>query len=149
MLARTQNTEIDRISWITFSCNSVYGPPLSINPILFAGIWKQYSINAIPQLNRMIAMSGQFVEIPIWLSFRWPYHAIVIKTFANSSKKTGKKYCIIVSIKIPSYDKFITGNWLTNHRTRRIRRVLLSSFCLCLILPRHHRILVGNPHTVC
>ena len=37
-------------SCITLSCKSENGPPFSENPILFAGTWKQYSNNAIPQL---------------------------------------------------------------------------------------------------
>lgn len=45
-------------SCITLSCNNVKEPPFPLNPIRLAGTWKKYSNRAIPQLMRMIEISG-------------------------------------------------------------------------------------------
>jgi hypothetical protein len=46
----------------------------------FAGTWKQYSKNAIPQLARIT-----FQRLSLRY-FKWPYHATVMKTFEIVSK---------------------------------------------------------------
>ncbi len=53
---------------------------------LFAGIIKQYSKKAIPQLIKIIKNKG----IELSLNFRLPYHANVIKTFETTSNKNGQ-----------------------------------------------------------
>ncbi len=54
---------------------------------LFAGIIKQYSKNAIPQLSRMIR--GRGVE-PFLKYLRLPYQAKVIKIFETTKSKNGQ-----------------------------------------------------------
>jgi len=49
-----------------------------------AGIIKQYSKNAIPQLAKIVMAIGSD------LNFKCPYHANVIKMFDNVSKNIGK-----------------------------------------------------------
>jgi len=41
----------------------------------FAGTWKQYSKNAMPQLVITASQSGEFLYL------RWPYQAKVMKIF--------------------------------------------------------------------
>ena len=62
-VARIVKTVRDITSWIIFSCMRLNGPPFSVNPILFAGTWAQYSKNATPHEKRMMAISGQFEDI--------------------------------------------------------------------------------------
>ena len=76
-----EKTVMEMTSWITFSWTNEKGPPVICEPIRLAGIMKQYSTKAIPQLNRMIRYRGQSVEIFISWSFKLPYHANVMKTF--------------------------------------------------------------------
>ena len=72
-------------SCITLSCNNVNGPPLSLNPILLAGTWKIYSKNAIPQLIRIIAISGKVSNHLNSFIFKCPYQASVINTLEITS----------------------------------------------------------------
>ena len=75
----TVNKVRDITSWMTFSCMSENGPPLPLNPILFAGTWAQYSKNATAHENRMTSTSGQLEDIFISWSLRCPYQAKVMK----------------------------------------------------------------------
>ena len=110
-----EKTVMETTSWITFSWTNEKGPPVICEPIRLAGIMKQYSIKAIPQLNRMIRYRGQSVEIFISWSFKLPYHANVINTFeiirsrmvnqififSNVKNRCkGKKYMIQISFEI-------------------------------------------------
>ena len=72
-------TVSDITSWMTLSCMMLNGPPLSMKPILLAGTCAMYSKSAIPHEKRITIISGQLFEIFISLSFRWPYHANVMK----------------------------------------------------------------------
>lgn len=49
----------------------------------FAGTWKQYSKNAIPQLTKITAHSADD------LNFKCPYHAKVMKILEISNKNIG------------------------------------------------------------
>ena len=82
----TVKTVREMTSCITFSCMRENGPPLPLNPILFAGTWAQYSKNATPHENSMTKMRGQLEEIFISWSFRCPYHANVMNTFDVMSR---------------------------------------------------------------
>ena len=110
-----EKTVMEMTSWITFSWTNEKGPPVICEPIRLAGIMKQYSIKAIPQLNRMIRYRGQSVEIFISWSFKLPYHANVINTFEIIKSRMvnqififpnvknrckGKKYMIQISFEI-------------------------------------------------
>ncbi len=57
---------------------------------LLAGIIKQYSKNAIPQLIRIII--GMDAEL--FLNLRLPYHANVIKIFETIKSKKGQNLII-------------------------------------------------------
>ena len=81
------NTISDITSWMTFSWTSVKGPPLSINPILFAGTWQQYSKNAMAQLNAITPIKGQLLLTPDCCNFKCPYHANVTKTLLHINNK--------------------------------------------------------------
>src|ERR1700732_3152391 len=53
----------------------------SYEPMRFAGTWKQYSKNAMPQLARMTFHSASLRYL------RWPYQAKVMKIFDMVSSK--------------------------------------------------------------
>src|ERR1700730_17466152 len=57
----------------------------SYEPMRFAGTWKQYSKNAIPQLARMTFHSGSLRYL------RWPYQAKVIKIFDTIRSRMVRK----------------------------------------------------------
>ena len=76
--AKSVNTTNEITSWITFSCHSVKGPPSSALPMRLAGTWKQYSNNAMPQLNSTMATTPKRCNCD--LNAMWPYHANVINT---------------------------------------------------------------------
>ena len=59
----TVNTVREITSWMTFSCMRLNGPPLSMNPILFAGTCAQYSRKATAHEKRITRISGQLDEI--------------------------------------------------------------------------------------
>lgn len=73
---------------MTFNCTRVKGPPFILNPIRLAGTRKQYSKKAIPHERSIIPISGHPVVIFISSSFRWPYHAKVIKMFDVRRNRT-------------------------------------------------------------
>src|SRR4030095_5987621 len=52
-------------------------------PIRLAGTWKQYSMNAMPQLARTAMTSGRVPRF-----FRCAYQAKVMKTFAATRRRT-------------------------------------------------------------
>lgn len=58
-------------------------------PIRFAGTWRQYSKNAIPQLTMIANSKFELVN------FRCPYQANVIKTLAISNKNIANNVCDI------------------------------------------------------
>ena len=91
-------TQIDITSCNTFNCIRENGPPMICEPIRLAGIMKKYSNKAMPQLKRMIRISGQSVEIFISCNFRLPYHAKVIKTFDTTSKRMVNKPLVPISL---------------------------------------------------
>jgi putative transcriptional regulator len=82
----TINTTSVITSCIIFNCMRVNGPPKALNPILFAGTWKQYSKNAITQLITINASKPHLGNSFSVLNLRWPYHAIVMKLFETISK---------------------------------------------------------------
>lgn len=94
-------TQMEITSCNTFNCIKEKGPPMIWDPIRLAGIMKKYSNKAIPQLKRMIRISGQSVEIFISCNFRLPYHAKVIKTFDTTNKRMVNKPLVPIS----SYSK--------------------------------------------
>lgn len=77
--ANAVKTDKEITSCNIFNSKSENGPPFSRNPILFAGTWKQYSKNAMPQLMRMTIINGSALNFPKPCIFRWPYHARVMK----------------------------------------------------------------------
>src|SRR5882762_2649062 len=68
----------------TLSCATLH----SVEPMRFAGTWKTYSNNAMPQLARITIQSG------LSLNFKWPYHARFMNTFEIVSR-------MIVLIDVP------------------------------------------------
>lgn len=74
-------------SWMTFNWTSVNGPPFPWKPSRLPGIWSEYSKNAIAHDNRITPISGQLLIIFISWSFRWPYHAKVIKILEQISNR--------------------------------------------------------------
>src|SRR4051812_14017898 len=58
------------------SCARLY----AVKPMRFAGTWSRYSNRATPQ-ETSAAMNQGFAES----SFRWAYHAKVMKTFERAS----------------------------------------------------------------
>src|SRR5271169_6077615 len=54
-------------------------------PQRLAGTCNKYSKNAMPQLATMTISNGLF------LNFKWPYHANVMKTFEQVSRTTGSQ----------------------------------------------------------
>ena len=87
MLARITNTVRLIHSCITFNCISEKGPPLSIQPIRFAGTWQQYSKKAIPHEKAMMPMSGHDFVTPLCCKERCPYQASVIKILLRIRSK--------------------------------------------------------------
>lgn len=79
---------------MTFSCTSEKGPPLILEPILLAGTCAQYSKKATPHEKRITRISGQPSEIFISCSFKWPYHAKVIKMLDTTNSRTVQTPCI-------------------------------------------------------
>jgi len=71
-------------SCMTFSCQRLKGPPFSLNPILLAGTWKAYSKRAIDQLINIILTNPRLLAHFIWLNFKCPYQANVIKVFEST-----------------------------------------------------------------
>ena len=80
-------TVSETTSCITLSCRRVKGPPLPTKPILLAGTWQAYSNKAMLQENTITPIKGHEVEIFISWSFKWPYHANVMKTFDTINKR--------------------------------------------------------------
>lgn len=76
-------------SWIILSC----AVSKFLDAILLAGIIRQYSKKAIPQLNSIIKKSG----VELFLYLRLPYQAKVIKTF-EATKRTKGQYLLIIDI---------------------------------------------------
>jgi hypothetical protein len=68
-----------------------------LKPIRFAGTWKEYSNNAIPQLIKIIATRLKFLNQFIWPNFRCPYQAKVIKVLDTMRSKT---------VRIPLFIKY-------------------------------------------
>lgn len=73
---------------MTLSCTNENGPPLIDEPILLAGIIKEYSKNANPQLHNIISINGQSDIIFISDNLRLPYHANVMKMLEIINNKT-------------------------------------------------------------
>lgn len=76
-------------SWTILSC----AVSKFFDAILLAGIIRQYSKNAIPQLIKIIKKRG--VELLLYL--RLPYQANVIKTF-EATKRTKGQYLLTIDI---------------------------------------------------
>ena len=96
----TVKTVSEITSWMTLSCMMLNGPPLSMKPILLAGTWAMYSKRAIPHENRMTMMRGQLFEIFISLSFRWPYHAKVMKRLDTIKSNIVQTAFPIINIRV-------------------------------------------------
>ena len=71
------------------------GPPLPVNPILFAGTWNIYSKKATPQLINITANKPKLLNQSISLNFKCPYHANVIKVFERIKNKIVTKPLLI------------------------------------------------------
>ncbi len=63
------------------------GPPFPIKPNLLAGTWKQYSKNAKPQENKMIANKPHFAVAGNCFNFKCPYQANVMNTLETTNNK--------------------------------------------------------------
>src|ERR1700747_2756195 len=77
MTEKTENTDSVITSWMVLSCAVVN----SYEPMRFAGTWKQYSKNAMPQLARMTFHNASLRYL------RWPYQAKVMKMFETVKNK--------------------------------------------------------------
>src|SRR5690242_5514176 len=81
------------ISWMILSCVAEY----TELPHRFAGTCSTYSKNAMPQLARMTRNNGLF------LNFKCPYHANVMKTFEQDNSAMGnQRVWMSVFINYPS-----------------------------------------------
>src|SRR6266478_3553916 len=77
MTEKTENTDSVITSWMVLSCAVLN----SYEPMRFAGTWKQYSKNAMPQLA-IITFHKASLRY-----FKWPYHAKVMKIFEMASSR--------------------------------------------------------------
>jgi hypothetical protein len=73
---------------MTFNSTSENGPPVPVNPILFAGTCSEYSKKAIPQLKIITDKRLKFSKRLIVFSFRCPYQAKVIKALDITRRNT-------------------------------------------------------------
>ena len=92
----TVKTVRETHSWIIFNCIKLKGPPLILEPILFAGTIAEYSKKATAQDDRMIRIKGQLSLMCISESLSWPYQAIVIKTLDTISRRMVHKPCMFI-----------------------------------------------------
>ena len=81
------NTMSEIHSWMTFSCTKENWPPFPSKPRRLAGTWQQYSKNAIPHEKSITPHSGHWEDRPLCWSFKWPYHAIVMKILLKRSSR--------------------------------------------------------------
>lgn len=91
------NTVSDMHSCIILSCMRLKGPPLMLEPILFAGTIALYSKKAMAHEDKMMSMSGQLSLMCISESLSCPYHAKVMKILEMTSNKIVQKACMIPS----------------------------------------------------
>lgn len=82
---------------MTFSWTSENGPPFISEPILFAGIRKEYSSSATHQLINTMYIIDVFCDITfISCSLRFPYHASVMKQFETTKSASVRIVFVIV-----------------------------------------------------
>ncbi len=120
MMMKTMKTVREIASCITFSSVNEKLPPNSLEPKRFAGIIKQYSKKAMPQLMRIMPKMPQFSNLfPKNLYFKCPYQAIVINTLEAMSKAIVQIFftiddslaCFLIKKIVPHYDS-VTQSFL-------------------------------------
>ena len=87
IIAMTVNTLMEMTSWMTFSCMRLKGPPAMSDPMVLAGMRKQYSTPATSHDRRITLGIDHPSDMWRCLSKRFPYQAKVMNVFEqiNSS----------------------------------------------------------------